>query len=174
MVKRSLFEIVQLITGIAVVAGLVLVVLQLQQTQDIARKQQQNAMRLNYDMLTMSIVGEDLSASIARACEQPQQLTGADLVALNAYFLELLVFVLYAYREEGTEFNSNRPWRIYADGSFDAMFLTAAGKAWWKRQAGLDWMEIPQEVVDLGNEYLRSAPTTCYLDGWREEMMKIR
>jgi hypothetical protein len=52
------------------------------------------------------------------------------------------------------------------------MFLTTAGQAWWEEQARLDWMQISQEVIDPGNEYLRFAPTTCYLDGGRDSIAK--
>ena len=52
-------------------------------------------------------------------------------------YVELLVYVLYAYREQGAEIASQRPWRVYADGSFDAMFLTTAGQAWWREQDNL-------------------------------------
>lgn len=175
MSNRSLFDFVQVVTGLAVVVGLVLVILQLQQTNEIANKQQMNVVRAGYDTVTMSEIGEILPDSLARACEDPENLTGSDLIALNAYYLSHLMYVLYAHGEEGSEISSPIPWEGYAEGSFGAIFFTTPGQAWWKGQLESDWAHarIPKEVIDLGNEYLESATTECFLDDWRTKISEV-
>ena len=167
MSKPSLLDIVQVITGIAVVGGLVLLVLELQQAREIASAQQTNEVRTGYDTVTMAEIGEILPSALARACENPTQLTGPDLVALNAYYLSNLMYVLYAYGEEESDVSSRIPWQGYANASFSAIFSTKPGRAWWRDQAGLDWIEIPHEIHKFGDQLLEAAPVTCYLDGWR-------
>jgi hypothetical protein len=174
MNNRSIFEIVQVVTGLAVVAGLILVVLQLQQAQEIARKQQANVTRTGYDTVTMTEIGEVLPDALARACETPETLTGPDLVALNAYYLSHIIYVLYSYWEDEEEISSPISWRDYAHSSFDAVFLTAAGQAWWKEQVRHNDLNMPAELMELGNDLLESAPTTCYFDGWRDAITSIR
>jgi hypothetical protein len=163
MNNHSFFDIVQVVTGLAVVAGLVLIIFELRQTHNIAAAQQATEYRASYDSVTIAEMGELLPIALARACEDPEHLTGPELVALNGYYLQLFFSALSAYSDEGAEISSRRSWRIYARGSFDAILASTPGQAWWEKQRESDW--IPEDFLDFGNEHPRS--TTCFLEGWR-------
>jgi hypothetical protein len=171
MTGRSIFDIVQIVTGLAVVAGLVVVILELRQAHEIARAEQTNEFRSKYDKLATAEMGEILPAALANACRSPQDLTDAEFVALNAYYISLLMVVRNSYLEKGEDIASRTTWRDYAIASFDSIFLTAPGRAWWREKVQLDWLKIPDEVRDLGNDHLDSAPATCFIDGWRDAIV---
>lgn len=87
MTKSDLFNAV---SALAIVIGLVLVLLELRQSRDVAEAQlaaEFASTILSFDLASM---GEDAAAVQAKACHQPTELTPADretLIAFNRAFM---------------------------------------------------------------------------------------
>ena len=84
---------IQVITGLAVVIGAVLVVFELQQNR-AATYAQMTQDRIEFSKAHYSqIYGEKLSAVLSKACLTPEELDGEDVLILDRYFTNLIVEV---------------------------------------------------------------------------------
>ena len=94
MTTQELANWVQVFSGIALVVGIVLVTLELQQTKALSRAQ------LKHDSVSLGIqreiaaMGENTLESLARACTEPDSLTPNDLLVLDRYYLTGVMHVM--------------------------------------------------------------------------------
>ena len=89
-VSRRLELAIQLITGLAVVIGAILVIFELQQSRS-ATYAQMTQDRLEFSKAHHSqIYGEKLSAVLSKACYAPQELEGEDVLIMDRYFTNLV------------------------------------------------------------------------------------
>ena len=132
-------EIVQMITGLAVIAGLALVVWELQQTRDAVKSQLTSEGMGTITQLNTSLFGENPSTVLAKACDHPTNLTTSDLVILDHYYTQLVHRTLRVQLVDsrGGYYGSDDYLfvpRTMRDGigGWGLMFSTAAGRAYWR------------------------------------------
>jgi hypothetical protein len=159
---------VQTITGIAIVAGLVLVVLELQQNSDAVRSQLSNDGFQIYTDFGTAVLGEDAAEVIAKACEAPSELTTADLVILDFFYSELerRTLRLKTLEERGGFYGDE--WRTNELGNWTMLFETSVGRAYWKLPIPRD-----QEVQKVGDALLENwtlPDCTKIYGSWRERI----
>ncbi len=128
MKSQALTSWIQILTGFAVLAGLGLVVWELQQTRDLVRAQLANAGYLSGSDTQRTFMGETFASTYAKACFQPEDLTDAELMQMTRYHEHLLLEVRRskAYAEIGThEFD----WRQLARRNISLWLSTKVGRA---------------------------------------------
>lgn len=120
---------IQIVTGIGVLGGLVLVIWELQQSRDLVLAQLEAEGFISYQESKLSIMGEDFAATYAKACFDPTSLTDAELVQMAAYADANagLVSRARAYSEIGE--SSDRSWEQGARRITREWLSTKVGRA---------------------------------------------
>jgi hypothetical protein len=159
---------VQTITGIAIMVGLALVVIELQQNRDAVSSQLSNDGFQIYTDFGTAMLGEDAADVIAKACETPSELTTADLVILDFFYSELerRTLRLKTLEERGGFYGDE--WRTNKLGNWTMLFETSVGRAYWKLPIPRD-----QEVQRVGDALLENwtLPDCTNLYGsWRKRI----
>ena len=86
MEGTRLFALIQIVTAVAVVLGLVLVAFELRQTREFTRLQMaQDGITMGMSELTARY-GENVAEVVARACADGSDLTGSDAVVMDSVF----------------------------------------------------------------------------------------
>lgn len=83
---------VQIFTSLAVLAGIGVVVWELQQTRSLFKTQMGMEATQSYTEHLSSLFGEDAAKTLEKACFSPDELEGSDLLILDAYFTSLMGF----------------------------------------------------------------------------------
>ena len=83
-IKRSWIEIGSVL---ALVGGLALVAAQIKQSTDITRIQLDTSVRQNWRNVDSTRQGEEFAKVLAKSIEQPHELTLAEFIELDAYYL---------------------------------------------------------------------------------------
>ena len=80
-------EFVQMLTGIGVLVGLFLVILELKQSREATEAQLKSEGTVILASQRIAQMGENPSATIAKACEQPWSLDLHDMFVMEAYLM---------------------------------------------------------------------------------------
>ena len=167
MDSRRITDLVQTITGLAVVLGLALVFWELQQSRDVATAQLTSDGFVQYSNVLAAQMGEALPLAIEKACEEPDSLSGRDLVSLNGYFSALIDTPLRFFRIEDRTGFFEGTWQGVGRVEFGIVFSTSAGRAWWRAQESQTW---PTPLREFGNALLAqrtSRSGDCWIERWR-------
>ena len=127
MKTENVLNVVHLFTSLAVLGGLVLVTVELKQARDIASVQQTSDLRAGFREVGMAEIGEELPTALAKACEAPESLTSAELMALNGYFISQTYLVIRGYREETYDIEHTVAGFGAGDFSSDPFFSARPG-----------------------------------------------
>ncbi len=82
---------IQLLTNLAVVAGIAALLLELIQTRELARVQTFDSAYLAAISRNLSFVGESPERSLARSIFEPDAITPTDVIVLNQYYTAIVV-----------------------------------------------------------------------------------
>ena len=161
---------IQTITGIAVLIGIVLVVLELQQNQEAAQSQLTSD---GFGMLNqshISMLGESAAEVLAKSCDAPETLTTADLIVLDHYFTDVAltrINRLYSLNRRGS-FVSDEYWKSDL-GQWNGIFSIPAGRAWFRSGQ----FSFPDEVRQFGEDVLADwKPAPCISADWKPLIME--
>ena len=138
-VSRRLELAIQLITGLAVVIGAILVIFELQQSRSATYAQMVQD-RVEFSKAHYSqMYGEKLSAVLSKACYKPQQLDGEDILIMDRYIKNIIqeIYKARALQEVG-------------------QFGVVSGGVSWKNAVGrymLDILSYPS-----GRAFLKKHP----------------
>jgi len=167
-------DIIQIVTAIAVLAGLGLVYVELRQSKDIARAQLFSDGWLESIQHDMVIMGENSASVIQRACLEPEEMSLQELTILNKYFGSLMSQPLRLYSLGQTGVIDAEVWKVSTP--YEEIMSTRYGLVWWE-QVAADWME--PEIKTYGDkvfERLKSQPPLCktiYVDAWKSETLRF-
>ena len=164
MRKQTLSSLIQITTGLAVVAGLALVIWELRQSREVAIAQLTSDGYGIGMQRTVAALGENPANALAKACENPEQIASDELVILDAHFQALVHEIMRAYRIEQRSGLYEGTWRQIAQGGFRDIFSTSVGRGWWHQEKG----SLPLEVQQLGVSVLEAVnESVCWLHPWR-------
>jgi hypothetical protein len=160
---------IQSITGIAVVIGIGLVILELQQNREATMSQLSSEAFQMISQFHTSVLGDQPAEALAKACEQPKELTTEELVVLDHYYSDL-VFRTTRVRRLGQRggFYGEDEWKNNV-GQWNLMFETPAGRAYWKT------FPHDSDLREVGDQILASwnCPTCSSLyASWRDQIGK--
>ena len=143
----------QIVTSLVVIAGLGLVIRELEQTRELTQAQLTSEGWARLSERNMAIVGEDGAAVLAKACDQPEALTSSEVRVMQAITDDRIndirrIFALSVdsglYTDYGTD------WTRFSERTFERVFATEFGRRWWN----LNRHRWAPQVVELGNRYL--------------------
>jgi hypothetical protein len=156
---------IQTLTGLAVLAGLVLVVWELQQGRDVAMAQMTSD---GFDLaaqISLAEMGENPALVFDKACTNPAAMSESDLMVLDSYNRALLIQIRRAYTIERRSGLYAGTWKEIAPWSFGGVFDTVPGRIWWRESKD----HLPAEIQDLGDELLsnQSDDRSCLAVRWK-------
>jgi hypothetical protein len=154
---------IQIVSGIVLIVGVVLVLEELNQTKRLAQAQLESDSWDGIIGRGIAQMGEAAPRAMAKACTG-EELSNEDAIVLISRFQVALSHVA---REREVErlagFESER-WKLRARASFGIVFATEEGRSWWDSMRETYTTFIP-EMVSLGDSILLSmGPPDCGLD----------
>lgn len=129
MPKRDLTDVVQIVTGLALAIGLVLVLLELRQSKQLTLAELSSQAYSEVMENARATMGENPAPTVARSCLEPEKLDANDMVVLSAYYQAQTAMVdrlriLEAVASFGV------PWQVYATPIFSSIASTEPGMQW--------------------------------------------
>jgi len=151
---------IQLVTAIAVIAGLALVIWELQQTRDLAFTQLAHG---NMDAMSQdrsAVYGEELGEVLATACFSPEELASPQAFALNAYFQNQMTRIARV-RLENEQAGMPTPWRSLSRGPLHEILSFPQGRVWVQHHPFLSEGFYDPDISNFVNEELRADVESC-------------
>ncbi|MEM7099370.1 MAG: hypothetical protein AAF541_13995 [Pseudomonadota bacterium] len=151
MNENKLFNALQIATGVAVVIGLIMVFIELQQAKSLslAELTSEGYAEVMADFRT--VMGENSAEVIAKSCITPEQLNAQELVILNAYYNSKLAQVS---RLRVLEFVADFgvPWQTLAHQQLQEVLATKPGQQWFEFHLKTD-----PELYGIGKKILATG-----------------
>lgn len=159
--------------NVGVIVGLILVLLQMKQNEELLRVQVTNEYFESYIAAETSFAGENLPAIWQKSVEEPENLSIAEMRAMEAQtFAPLSRWInLYRLAEAGIIDESFWKSQVALDTPF--YFSSPYGKAWWEffgERFPISF--LPIELKDEINKNLATASDNEMLTSF-EEIQKI-
>lgn len=155
MTGERLFNYVQLATGVALLVGLLLVFVELQQAKalSLAELTSQGYSEVLADQ--RALMGENAAQTIARACEQPETLSSEDAVVLHAFYLNKIT-QLSRLRVLETIADFGVPWQRIAEDYLVDVLSTEPGRVWFETNLISD-----AELFEIGKRLMQEGVPSC-------------
>ena len=150
----KLSDVIQIISGVVLIIGVVLVVLQMRQTETLTRAQMVNeawAMRIQQ---AEAAAGENPMRSYAKLCSENEFLTDEDVLVLHNFYLQRMYLIYRAKVVNDIAFNDDQ-WRREVTGNLGMILGTEQGRAWMHTWQLQPWF---QQLVD---EHEATVSTSC-------------
>ena len=150
------------------IAGLVLVVLELQQTRELVRAQLAGeSWNLAYTRYT-SLSGESPMAVLAKACDAKEELTTEDMLVIHNVFFQYLGTALRSKDIESIGNFSTARWKTVFDSTVGAIYSIPYGANWLDQRAS---RVMDQEMFDYYDKSFNKqiAPDcSIFVDSFRK------
>ncbi|MEE4382176.1 MAG: hypothetical protein V2J02_09305 [Pseudomonadales bacterium] len=156
---------IQIVGALGIVAGLVLVGLQLGQSARLTRAELGSGSMSYRQTLLTSVRGEGLADALAQAIEDPSALDTTQQVILDAWYADVLGQVLrqrYLLRLEVFQ----DPLGPFAEIQARSYFGNGYAQAWWRRHRD----GYPEELVALMDPVIEALPP----DRDRRDFLSLR
>ena len=161
---------VQIITLLSVLAGVGLVMWELEQNRSLVRQEMFSEGTISNRESSLSLAGENPAVVLAKACENSEELTVEDWMILNFVFSETMETVNRMRLLEGGLYPVNTWEANLLEGRFGFIFSTAAGRAWWESYGAVPDVQGPVDafLAELG-------PPNCMqsYESWKQRTRQI-
>lgn len=157
MNEQKLSAIVHAATGIALVLGLGLVMIELRQSKELALAEITSQGYSEVIENARTTMGENPAISISKACNSPNELTPEDDVVLNAFY-RAQVTQIDRLRVLEAVANFGVPWRQFAPQLLTDLLSQEHGRRWFDKNL----YDAP-ELVEIRDEILATNPS-CQSD----------
>ena len=143
---------VQIVTGVVLILGAVLVVAEMRQTKNLARAQ------LTSDSWGMGLgsnqamVGDNAMSSYSKLCNKDQVLTAEDAMIISNTFIQRLSVIMRAKEIEYLGGFEHDGWKRAAALSLPFIFAAEHGKNWWKSATKYGFVD--EGVAEFGEQLL--------------------
>jgi hypothetical protein len=118
--------------NVGILAGLILVGLQMQQNERLFKIQLVNQFNQSQATLETAVGGEDLATTWAKAVERPGELTLAEMRALEAVLYAPLIQWINLYRLHESGITDENEWKSEVNANAGYFYGSAYGRAWWE------------------------------------------
>jgi len=123
------------IANVALLAGLLLVAYELNQTRSLARMELVNAGNVAENEIWANLMGEAPVDVIARAIECPEEMTYADYMVMDAFLYTSMNTVYRNYQLAVEGIFSTEEWQQSVE-TYGSWYLgNPFGRAWWQEEA---------------------------------------
>ena len=155
--KNNWKEWLQVISNLTIVAGIILVVIELGQTQRLVQAQLVSDRQLQRANLHASFAGENPNQILAKACTNPNELTTEEVIALTQLF-QAQIFMAASVRGPANVANLGTTYEDDMRRAFRSILNYQHGRDFLQRldtNASTDWNSIREE------ELARDFPSDC-------------
>ena len=149
---------IQIISGIGLFVGIILVLLELEQTENLTRAQlASESVSMAMDRTT-AFLGDNSMEVFAKACDPDASLTRGDSLVLSMVFQAYSLTVTRAREVENIgEFGVDR-WKGVANSNLAIIFSTQHGRDWWVAKGGSRY----EDLNEYAEEFLSGlGPPSC-------------
>ena len=122
---------IQMATGIAVIIGIALVIYELQLTRQIAFTEMVQEAMSEISLRETTLMGEEASATLAKACYAPESLDESEKVILDSVFSSQINFAVRIKLLEDPG-SINTIWRQNTQQATDYVMGFPQGESWMK------------------------------------------
>ena len=160
-------DLINIVSALAIVAGLILVLVELRQSRDIAEAQLEAGVNDTILNFNLALFGENAAAVQAKACHRPDELTPADRETLIAFNRALLMRTLsmLRIRNKGL-FPAERDVEEFSRGNAMGFLGTPWGRYQWSKDRVWVSAQYPQ-LARTFDEVMDSIPKgTC---SWKND-----
>ena len=151
---------VQIVSGIALVAGLALVLIEMRQTKQLVRTQliaESEALGLSRNL---TLLGENPARALAKTCDSDSEMSREEALVLNHLYYSHLYTVFRAYEVDTRGGFEDEYWKAIGEARLREIFATPHGRAWWI--AGTKSLRATP-IIKFGNQLLNElGPPTCH------------
>jgi len=161
MNSQTLSNWIQIVTGFAVLIGIVLVFIELRQAKQLAAAELVSQGFSEGLSTQRSVMGEEFAAVLAKACMHSKELTDSEIVALDFYFLGQLNSVYRMEFLDGVA-EIDTPDLVLAE-NLKPIVVSEHGRYWIKQR------ELPPRVQKIVSSLI-SNPSNCgdYYESFRK------
>ena len=161
---------VQLVTLLSVLAGVGLVMWELELNRSLVRQEMFSEGTISNRESSLSLAGENPAVVLAKACENSEQLTVEDWMILSFVYNETMDTVNRMVLLESGLYPQDAWESNLLVGRFGFIFSTAAGRAWWE---SFNASPDVQEPVDAFLATLGPPNCTAAYDHWKQRAVEI-
>lgn len=167
MDTQKITDWVQIATGVALLVGLGLVILEFRQSRNVAHAQLTSDGFAQYDQVLISQMGESPAMVLAKSCQNPQSLTDEELMVLDAFFNAITAGVQRAYTitERSGLYEEYLPYVVRTN--LPTILGSVAGRAWW--EGVKEWYP---DLQAAGDAVMQATPPVgeCWINSWRQRI----
>ena len=128
---------IQVVTSVAVIAGLGIVIWELQQTRTLFGLQMRLETTTAMSEHLSSIFGDTAAATLEKACFNPEELNRSDQIILDAYFGSLMTFP-YRIRVQADVAGFDVNWRRSVVSQAGQVLSFPSGRRWLETWQSID------------------------------------
>jgi hypothetical protein len=128
---EKISHLIQILSGLVLIVGVVLVVEELNQTKRLAQAQLESDSWAGIIGRGIAQMGEGAPAAIAKACSGEELSSEEGVILISRFQVALNHVSREREVEELAGFETER-WKIRARASFGLVFATKEGRNWWK------------------------------------------
>ena len=123
------------VANIAVLAGLVLVAVQINQNSSLARTALINDGNVVSNQIWANLMGENPGQIIARAIECPEKMTYGDFMAVDAFLFSNINMLYRDFQLAQEGIFTSSDWKSSVDAYAHWYLGNKFGRAWWDEEA---------------------------------------
>ena len=155
--------------NLGVVAGLVLLAVELRQNTQVVRGQATASLMSGLASAEIALMGEDATAAFVKAVESPETLTSEDIFKVWAMLNVITLAARQTHEMYVMDLASEEAWRTavgWASGTLNFPF----GRVWWSEMKGVN-PKLPIDLVEaIDAELVKTDPHD--MRGMLERMKK--
>jgi len=150
--------------NVGVLAGLVLVLLQMRQNTELARKAYINEGNVAMNQMWANMNGAHTIDVIAKSVATPGEMTHADFIAMDAYLYPSLNMVFRDYQLAQEGLYTEADWKGSVDLYVQWYLANPFGMAWWEE---VSKAFFPRDFADHVDRRLATEPARDHHAYWR-------
>ena len=142
---------IQIVTLLSVVAGAILVILELRQVQTLSRAQLSSDAVAMLVTVQQNTAGDDLAVALEKACLNPDELTLKEAYQLDSYYMSLTMLVTRMYLlSKRDEIYDQEYWKNQI-GWMSPIFRTEYGRNWFNN------LTFNDDLKKAGNVFIEES-----------------
>ena len=155
---ESVRSIVSIVADLGVVAGFVLIAIQLEQNSTALSNQAQATIAASYTAAETALIGDSGSAAFSKSVTDPKNMSPEEVTAVWVYYSSSFA-PIYTVHEAYKNRTLTQDEYMSQINSFAVYITTPFARAWWKSAS----LMFPEEAVNDLNKAIAEFPDRNFL-----------
>ena len=160
--------------NVGILAGLILVAVQIQQNSQLVRMQLVNEGNLSSNEIWVSATGEKPLEAIAKSIENPEELTFAEFLVVDLYLFSNMNLLYRSYELAREGIFDAADWQSSVEALAPYFIANKFGRIWWREEASLFFSPEFSAFVDKQLEDEAVMDSQAYWLRIREQLIKSK